>query len=202
VSLKHASFVILHSHTLGSTVIPGPTNCKVAIDLRRRRPGRSGRIIALCNLDLSALDKGESAHVYVKRGPCSPTVSVPADISLDLKSDVNDKVGELTVRVTSSLASTSEAVKNATQTVQPLDPGRDVVNDPIQAITPLATAITDWASDWKPLLDRLAALVKVADAVAKARYILNCLSPMTTKKHLQTGSPLDHVNMGSGLSSV
>jgi signal transduction histidine kinase len=85
--------------------------------------------------------------------------------SLDLKSDVDDKVGELTIRVTSSLASIREALKNAEQAAKQLDPTLAVVNDPIQAIAPLATVITDWASAWQLLGDRLAALVEVANAV-------------------------------------
>jgi hypothetical protein len=52
-------------------------DCRMTIDLRERRFGRSGRIVASCSLDLSsAADQGELAHIYVKRGLRSCTVFV------------------------------------------------------------------------------------------------------------------------------
>jgi hypothetical protein len=104
-------------------------------------------------------------------------VIIPPEICLDLKSDPNDTFGELTICVASYLASTSEAVKTINQAAQQLGPRLPVVNDTIQATTPLATEITARFNAWQLLLRRLAALVKVADAVAEARFIPNCVSP-------------------------
>jgi hypothetical protein len=178
-----------------------PIDCRVTIDLRERRFGRSGRIVASCTFDLSsATDQGESAHVYVKRGPCSCSL-YPADISLDLKDGANNKFGELKICITSSLASTQEAVQRASQAAEHLVPGLAVVNGAIQGTIPLATDITAQSNAWQPLLSRLDALVKVADVLAEACFIPNHLSPVATN-YLQTGSPLDQASMGSCFGSV
>jgi hypothetical protein len=165
-------------------VAPTPSDCRVAIDLRERRFGRSGRVVASCTLDLSETDKGEPAHVYVyvyvKTKSCSLKIFILTELCLVLK-NANDKFGELTIFVASS--STGEAVQNANQAAEQLGPGLVVVNDAIQAITPLATEITAQVNAWKPLLSRLDALLKVANTVAKACFIPNYLSPATTKKY-------------------
>jgi hypothetical protein len=235
----HSCFFVPHSHSLDSMVNPTPVDCKVAIELRKRHFGRSGQIVASCSLDLSsATDKGEPTRVYVKRGSRSPMIFIPADIRLVLKDDTNDKFGELTICVASSLVSsgeavqnvgqaveqlgpglpavnalvptceavqntsqaeqpgpglptvntlvsTREAVQNASQAAEQLGPGLPAVNDAIQAISPLATEIAAQFNAWQPLLNRLGALVKVADAVAEARFILNYLGSATTKNYLQ-----------------
>jgi hypothetical protein len=216
-----------------------PTHIKgrVAIELRKPRFGRSGQIIASCSLDLSsATDKGEPTHVYVKRVSRSRTVFILAEIRLDLRDNANDKFGDLTICVASSLVSgeavqnaseaaeqlgpglptvnalvstaepvqnaiqtaeqlgpeeptvnalvsTGDAVQNASQAAEQLGPGLPAVNDAIQAIAPLATEITAQFDAWQPLLSRLGALVKVADTVAEARFILNYLGLATTKKY-------------------
>jgi hypothetical protein len=100
---------------------------------------------------------------------------IPAEIYLDLKSDANDKSGELTICVASSIVSTGDVVQNTNQAAQQLGPRLAVVNDDIQATAPLATEITAHVDAWQPLLSRLGALVKVADTVAKARFTPNCL---------------------------
>jgi hypothetical protein len=233
-------FVALHSQSLGSTVNTTPIDCRVTIELRKRRFGRSGWIVASCGLDLSSAgDKGERAHVDVKRGSRSRSVFIPAEIRLDLKDNANGKFGELIICVASSvvstgetvqnpsqageqlgpglptinalvstgeavqnagqtseqlgpgqptvnnLVSTVEAVQNAGQAAEQLGPGLPAVNDAIQAIAPLATEIADQFGAWQPLLGRLGALVKVADAVAEVRFILNSLGSAITKNYLQ-----------------
>jgi hypothetical protein len=80
VSLVHAHICRCpYSHPVGSTVVTQtPIDCRVIIDLREHRFGRAGRIVASCVFDLSsATDQGESAHVYVKRGPRSCTIFIP-----------------------------------------------------------------------------------------------------------------------------
>jgi hypothetical protein len=127
----------------------------------------------------------------------------PADLSLDLKDETNNKCGELKIRIASSLASTRDAVQKASQAAEHLDPGLAVVNDTIQATTPLAIAMTAQSNAWQPLLSRLEALVKVADILAEARFIPHPESPVpAATKYLQTGSPLDQAGMGCCLSSV
>jgi hypothetical protein len=108
---------------------------------------------------------------------------------LDLISDANDKFGELTISVASALTSTTEAVESANRDAQELGPGLAKVNDVIQAATPLATAIIDQSNAWQPLLSRLGVLMKVADAVAEARSILNHLCPTITKKFTNRFTP-------------
>jgi hypothetical protein len=96
-----------------------PIDCRAIIDLREGRFWRSGRIVASYTLDLSFVtDKGEHAQVYLKRGPPSPMVFIPAEIRLDLKDDANDKVGDLTICVASSLASPIDAIESANRTNQ------------------------------------------------------------------------------------
>jgi hypothetical protein len=127
----------------------------------------------------------------------------PADLSLDLKDGANNKSGELKIYFTSSLASTREAVQKANQATEHLGPALAVVNDAIQATTPLATAITAQSNAWQLLLSRLDALVKVADILAEARFIPRPESPVpAATNYLQTGSPLDQAGMGCCLSSV
>jgi hypothetical protein len=181
-----------------------PSDCRVVIDLREGRLGRSGQIVASGTLDFSsATDKGEPAHAYVKRGPRSHTAFIRAEIRLDLKSDADDKFGDLTICVTTSFASAREAVQNANQVAEQLGTGLAVANDVIQAAAaPLASEITAQFNAWQPLLSRLAALVKVADTVAEACFILNYLFPTITENYLQAGPPLDQVSMGCGLGSV
>jgi hypothetical protein len=80
VRLVHAHLCRFpYSHPLGSTVVTQtPIDCRVTIDLREHRFGRSGRVVASCAFDLSSTtDQGEFAHVYVKRGPRSCTVPIP-----------------------------------------------------------------------------------------------------------------------------
>jgi hypothetical protein len=198
----HVCFVALDSYSLGSTVIPTPIDCRVTIDLCERRFGRSGRILASCTLDLSsAAEKGEPAHVYAKRGRRSRTIFISAEICLDLKGGAN-KLGELTICVASSLASASDAVESANRAAPQLGPGPAVVSDAVQATAPLTAEITAQFNAWQPLLSRLGALVKVADTVAEARFILKYLSPATNNKYLQTGSSLDQVGMGCRLSRI
>jgi hypothetical protein len=129
-------------------------------------------------------------------------VFIPAAMRLDLKDGTNQKVGELTIVVGSSLASTGDAVEHANQAAEQLGPDLAVLNNPIQAAAPLTAEITTQSNAWQPLLSRLGALVKVADTVAEARFILNCLGPSTTKKYIQTGSPLDQVSLGCRVSSL
>jgi hypothetical protein len=126
----------------------------------------------------------------------------PVDLSLDLKDGAN-KSGEVKICIASSLASTREAVQKASEAAEHLGPGLAVVNDAIQATTPLATAITAQSNAWQPLLTRLEALVKVADILAEARFIPHPESPVpAATKYLPTGSPLDQACMGCCLSSV
>jgi hypothetical protein len=115
-------------------------------------------------------------------------VFIPAEIRLDLKDDANDKVGALTICVTSSLAGPTGAIESASRASQKLGPGLTRVNDANQGIATLATEITP---AWQSLLNRLEALVKIADIVAEVCFILNYLRHTTAKKYLQTGSPLD-----------
>jgi hypothetical protein len=70
------------------------------------------------------------------------------------------------------LVSTCETVQNASQAAEQLGPGVLAVNDTIQAISPLATEIAAQFNAWQPLLSRLGTLVKVADEVAEAHFIL------------------------------
>jgi hypothetical protein len=123
-----------------------------------------------------------------------------AEISIDLNGGANNKFGELKIWVASSLASTREAVQDVNQAAEHLDSGLGIVNEAIQATTPLATEITAQFNAWQPLLSRLGALVKVADMLAEVRFIPN--HPCSTTKHLQTGSPLDQAGMGNCLSSL
>jgi hypothetical protein len=119
-----------------------------------------------------------------------------------LKDDANDKFRELTICVALSLASTAEAVQNTPLAVKQLGPGLAVVNDAVQAVSPLATEITAQFNAWQPLLNRLTTLVKVADLLAEVCFTSDYLCSATAKKYLQTGPPLDQVSMGSCLSSI
>jgi hypothetical protein len=103
--------------------------------------------------------------------------SHPADLSLHLKDGTNNKSRKLKICITSSLTSTREAVQKVSQAAEHLGPGLAIVNDAIQATTPLATAIMAQSNAWQPLLSRLEALVKVADILAEACFILNHLCP-------------------------
>jgi hypothetical protein len=96
---------------------------------------------------------------------------------LDWKNGANHSVGELTIHVASSLASTTDTA------------------------SALVMEIAVPSDAWQPLLSRLNALVAVADVVAGVRltYLL-CL--MTTEKHLPVDSPLDQTSMGNCISSV
>jgi hypothetical protein len=168
--------------------------------VRERHFRHSGRIVASCSWDVSSVTaKGGPAHDYLKRRPCSRTVFIPAEIRFDLKDNANDKVGDLTICVASSLTSPSDAVESANRAAQQLGSGLTRVNDASQGIATLATEITP---AWQSLLNRLEALVKIADTVAEVRFIPNYLCPTTAKKYLQTGSPLDQGSMGSCLGSV
>jgi len=82
-----------------------------------------------------------------------------------------------------------------------LGPGLAIVNEAIHATASLAIEITVQFNAWRPLLSRLDTLVQVADTVAKAYFILNYLSPATTKEYLQTGSRLNQFSMRSRLRS-
>jgi hypothetical protein len=191
------------------TAVPCPISenhhidCRVAIDLRKRRFGRSGQIVASCSLDLSSVtDKGEAADVHVEIWPRLRTTFIPAEICLELKGGRNNKFGELIICVVSSLTPTNDAAQNASQAAQQLHSGLAVVNDAIQATAPLATEITAQFNAWQPLLSRLAALVEIANTVAEVRFILNYLCPAITKTYLRTGSPLDQVSVGSRLCNI
>jgi ABC-type transporter Mla subunit MlaD len=126
---------------------------------------------------------------------------IPAEIRLDLEDAAKDKVGELTMYIASSAVSISDAIENANQAAAHLGPGPAIVNNTIQATAPLATEIAAQHDAWQPLLSRLEALMRIADAVAEVRFILNHLCPVITK-YFQTGSPLDQISMGSRQSSV
>jgi hypothetical protein len=197
-------FMVINPHGLGSTVTATPSDCIVIIYLREGRLGCSGQIVASGTLDFSsATDKGEPAHAYGKRGPHSHTVFIRAEMCLDLKSDADNKFGDLTICVTTSFTSAREAVQNANKAAEQLGTGLAMANNIIQAAaTPLAPEITAQFNAWQPLLSCLAAVVKVADTVAKACFIPNYLFPTITEDYLQAGPPLDQVSMGCGLSSI
>jgi hypothetical protein len=129
-------------------------------------------------------------------------VFMAAELHLDLEGDTNGKFGELTLSMASSLASTAEVVENANLAAGQLGPGLAVVENAIQATAPLVTEVTAQFDAWQPLLSRLRALVEVGDMLAEARFYLELSDPASTKRCLQTGSPLDQVSMGSCLSSV
>jgi hypothetical protein len=106
-------------------------------------------------------------------GPGLPAVNalVPTREAVQNTSQAAEQLGpeEPTVN---TFVSTRGAVQNASQAAEQLGPGLPAVNDAIQAIAPLATEIVAQFNAWQPLLSRLGALVKVADAVAEARFIL------------------------------
>jgi hypothetical protein len=120
---------------------------------------------------------------------------------LDWKNGANDSVGELTIHVESSLASTTDTDQILkTSTEQPL-PGLAAATGFVGTASAIVTEIAVPSDTWQPLLSRLNALVAVADVVAEVRLTyLRCL--MTTEKHLPVDSPLDQTSMGNCISSV
>jgi hypothetical protein len=104
---------------------------------------------------------------YVRIGPCSHMVFIPAEMCLDLKDGANKKVGDLTILLASSLSPTRYAVENVNQAAEQLGPGLAVVNSLVQAAVPLAAQITTEFNVWQLLLNCVRALVKVVDIVAK-----------------------------------
>ncbi|KAF9508877.1 hypothetical protein BS47DRAFT_1397417 [Hydnum rufescens UP504] len=113
-------------------VTPTPIDCKMAIDLCKHRFGCKGQIVASCALDLSSATGNE--------------------IRLDLQGAANDKVGELTICMASSLPPPSDAVGSTNLAVQQLGPGLAMINNTIQAATPLATEVMAQFNAWRPLL--------------------------------------------------
>jgi hypothetical protein len=149
-------------------VTPAPVDCRGAIDLLKGRLGCSAQIIASCTLDLSSMNEGKAAYLYIQSEPCSCMIFIPAEIHLDLKDDADNKFGELTICVASSLAFPNDAIESANWATQQLGPSLTRLNDTIQAITPLTTKITP---AWQSLVSHLETLVKVADIVTKAYMV-------------------------------